>query len=102
MRMRPLARFQRAVLEFIAVRIAETGKSPSHQEMARHFGCASTGGITSPINQLEKKGYLARARGKHRAITVLRTPEADAKTPALEWLKRRVANEAKAETVARP
>lgn len=96
MKTQSLPRFQRAVLEFIAARISETGKSPSHQEMARHFGCASTGGITSPINQLEKKGYLSRALGKHRAIAVLRMPD-EPDEPALAWLKRRVANEAKAE-----
>lgn len=95
---KPLPRFQRAVFDYIVAGIARTGRSPTYTDMAAHFGCASTEGITSPVIQLEKKGYLARGR-KHYAITVLRMPE-EQDGSALHWLKRRVANEAKAATAA--
>ncbi len=82
-----LTRKQNELLLFINERIAETGVSPSFDEMKEALGLKSKSGIHRLITGLEERGFIRRLPHRARALEVLRLPEtasvgADAEAPA--------------------
>ena len=67
----PLTEKEKAVLEFVEVSLAESGVSPSYQEIKDHFGFASFNSVQNYLKQLAHKGYIQMALNQKRAIQVL-------------------------------
>ena len=67
----PLTKRQRAVFEFIAEQIRDTGIAPSIQEMCVRFGVTSLATIHKHLTYLEEKGYIKRHWNRARAIELL-------------------------------
>ncbi|MEM7311037.1 MAG: transcriptional repressor LexA [Planctomycetota bacterium] len=57
----PLTRRQREILDFFQAYTAETGISPTYEEVARHFGINKVT-IFGHVRELERKGVLKRAK----------------------------------------
>jgi repressor LexA len=66
--MNALTKQQRAIRDFIAAELAEGRPAPSHREIARHFGFASSYAAACHIRALHKKGELAAEPGKARSL----------------------------------
>lgn len=66
----PLTRQQKACYDFIAARMAETGVSPSFQEMNDHLGLHSKSGIHRIILALIERGKIVRLPNRARSITL--------------------------------
>jgi len=66
---------QRRVLDFIISYSAETGGvPPSHAELIRGLGFSSKSSMSTYLKRLEERGFIRRARGRNRAIEILRQP----------------------------
>jgi len=72
----PLTEKEKAVLELIETRLAQSGVSPSYQEIKDHFGFASFNSIQNYLKQLSSKGYIQIANNQKRAIQVLHSSTA--------------------------
>jgi repressor LexA len=66
--MRELSRQQAAVRDFIASQLASGRPSPSHREIAGHFGFASSYAAGCHVRALLRKGALAADPGKARSL----------------------------------
>jgi len=78
-----LTRKQHELICFIADRLAETGVSPSFEEMKEALDLKSKSGVHRLISALEERGFLRRLPNRARALEVLRLPErGDAQKPA--------------------
>lgn len=73
---------QHDLLTFIAARLAETGVSPSFEEMKEALDLRSKSGVHRLVEALEERGFLRRLPNRARALEVLRLPP-DAGSPAL-------------------
>ncbi|HUF04530.1 MAG TPA: S24 family peptidase [Aridibacter sp.] len=60
--MQTRSRRQREILDFIIEFVESHGYEPSYQQIARHFGLSSKGGVARHIEALEQKGLLRRNR----------------------------------------
>ena len=80
-----LTRKQHELICFIADRLAETGVSPSFEEMKDALELKSKSGVHRLISALEERGFLRRLPNRARALEVLKMPEAKApaKKPSL-------------------
>jgi len=67
---------------FINGRLAETGVSPSFDEMKEALGLKSKSGIHRLITGLEERGFIKRLAHRARALEVVRLPDKTAQ-PAL-------------------
>jgi len=67
----PLTARQEKLLRLIEHSHARRGYAPSLQELAHAMGIASLQGVKDHLAALERKGYVRRAPGRRRAITVL-------------------------------
>lgn len=72
----PLTEKEKAVLQYIESVLAETGISPSYQEIRDHFGFASFNSVQNYLKQLQNKGYIQIPPHQKRAIQILRSAEA--------------------------
>ena len=70
-----LTRKQHELLLCINRRIAETGISPSFEEMKEALGLKSKSGIHRLITGLEERGFIRRLPHRARALEVMRMPE---------------------------
>jgi len=70
-----LTRKQHELLCFIHDRLAETGVSPSFEEMKEALDLKSKSGVHRLISALEERGFLRRLPNRARALEVLRMPE---------------------------
>ncbi|MFM6854536.1 MAG: transcriptional repressor LexA, partial [Sphingopyxis sp.] len=70
-----LTRKQHELICFIDDRLAETGISPSFEEMKEALGLKSKSGIHRLISALEERGYLRRLPNRARALEITRQPE---------------------------
>jgi repressor LexA len=71
---------QHELICFIHDRLAETGVSPSFEEMKEALDLKSKSGVHRLISALEERQFLRRLPNRARALEVLRMPErADAK-----------------------
>ena len=73
-----LTRKQHELLVFINARLAETGVSPSFEEMKDALDLKSKSGIHRLITALEERGFLRRLPNRARALEVIRTPQVPA------------------------
>ncbi len=70
-----LTKKQHQLLLFIHRRIAETGVSPSFDEMKDALELASKSGVHRLITALEERGFIRRLAHRARALEVLKMPE---------------------------
>jgi repressor LexA len=79
-----LTRKQHELICFIADRLAETGVSPSFEEMKEALDLNSKSGVHRLISALEEREFIRRLPNRARALEVLRMPERGemAKKPA--------------------
>ena len=66
----PLTPRQAQLLEMIREHIAEEGRPPSHPELARLLGVASTNGVFKHLAALERKGAIELSPGSARGIRI--------------------------------
>lgn len=71
---------QHELIQFIQTRLAETGISPSFEEMKEALDLKSKSGVHRLISALEERGFIRRLPNRARALEVIKQPE-DA-TPA--------------------
>jgi repressor LexA len=79
-----LTRKQHELLCFIHDRLAETGVSPSFEEMKEALDLKSKSGVHRLISALEERSFIRRLPNRARALEILRMPErtkAEAPTP---------------------
>ena len=69
-----LTRKQHELLVFINERIAETGVSPSFEEMKDALDLRSKSGVHRLVTGLEERGFIRRLAHKARALEVMRMP----------------------------
>lgn len=77
-----LTRKQHELICFIEDRLAESGISPSFEEMKDALGLKSKSGVHRLISALEERGFLRRLPNRARALEVVRNPERAEKVPA--------------------
>ncbi len=70
-----LTRKQLDLLQFIQLRMRESGVPPSFDEMKDALDLKSKSGIHRLITALEERGFLRRLPNRARAIEVIRMPE---------------------------
>ena len=70
-----LTRKQHELLLFINERLAQTGVSPSFDEMKDALNLKSKSGIHRLITGLEERGFIRRLAHRARALEVVRIPE---------------------------
>lgn len=70
-----LTRKQHELICFIADRLAETGVSPSFEEMKEALDLKSKSGVHRLISALEERQFIRRLPNRARALEVLRMPE---------------------------
>ena len=70
-----LTRKQHELICFIEDRLADSGVSPSFEEMKDALELKSKSGVHRLISALEERGYLRRLPNRARALEVLKTPE---------------------------
>lgn len=71
----PPTQAQRRLLGFIASRIAETGVSPTYQEMQDGLGQKSRNNVHRLVQRLEERGHIKRHPNRPRALEVLTSVE---------------------------
>lgn len=78
-----LTRKQHELLCYIHDHLADTGVSPSFEEMKDALDLKSKSGVHRLISALEERGFIRRLANRARALEVLRMPEkAGASIPA--------------------
>lgn len=77
-----LTRKQHELICFIADRLAETGVSPSFEEMKEALDLKSKSGVHRLISALEEREFIRRLPNRARALEVLRMPERGERKPA--------------------
>jgi repressor LexA len=70
-----LTRKQHELLLFINRRLAESGVSPSFEEMKEALNLKSKSGIHRLISGLEERGFIKRLAHRARALEVVKLPE---------------------------
>ncbi|RYY38712.1 MAG: repressor LexA, partial [Sphingomonadales bacterium] len=70
-----LTRKQHELICFIADRLAETGVSPSFEEMKEALDLKSKSGVHRLISALEEREFIRRLPNRARALEVLKMPE---------------------------
>jgi repressor LexA len=70
-----LTRKQHELICFISDRLAETGVSPSFEEMKEALDLKSKSGVHRLISALEERQFIRRLPNRARALEVLRMPE---------------------------
>jgi repressor LexA len=70
-----LTKKQHELLCFIHDRLAESGVSPSFEEMKDALDLKSKSGVHRLISALEERGFIRRLPNRARALEVLRMPE---------------------------
>lgn len=77
-----LTRKQHELICFINDRLAETGVSPSFEEMKEALDLKSKSGVHRLISALEERGFLKRLPNRARALEVLKMPERSEARPS--------------------
>ena len=73
-----LTRKQSELLTYIQARLAESGISPSFEEMKEALQLKSKSGVHRLISALEERGFIRRLPNRARALEILRMPDAQA------------------------
>ena len=77
-----LTRKQHDLLCFINEHLADTGVSPSFEEMKEALELKSKSGVHRLIRALEERSFIRRLPNRARALEVLKMPERTIKAPA--------------------
>jgi repressor LexA len=77
-----LTRKQSELLTYIQARLAESGISPSFEEMKDALALKSKSGVHRLISALEERGFIRRLPNRARALEILRMPDAQAGSAA--------------------
>ena len=77
-----LTRKQNELLRYIHGHLADTGVSPSFEEMKEALDLKSKSGVHRLISALEERGFIRRLPNRARALEVLKMPEASGARPA--------------------
>jgi repressor LexA len=75
-----LTRKQHELVCFIHDRLAETGISPSFEEMKEALDLKSKSGVHRLISALEERGFIRRLANRARALEVVKMPERSGET----------------------
>lgn len=75
-----LTRKQHELVCFIHDRLAETGVSPSFEEMKDALDLKSKSGVHRLISALEERGFIRRLPNRARALEVVKMPERGGET----------------------
>jgi repressor LexA len=70
-----LTRKQSDLLKYIHERLAESGISPSFEEMKDALALKSKSGVHRLISALEERGFIRRLPNRARALEILRMPD---------------------------
>lgn len=70
-----LTRKQSELLTYIQARLAESGVSPSFEEMKDALALKSKSGVHRLISALEERGFIRRLPNRARALEILRMPD---------------------------
>ena len=81
---------QHELLLFIDQRLAESGISPSFDEMREALDLKSKSGVHRLISALEERQFIRRLPNRARALEVLRMPETRAEAPVAAPLPRSI------------
>ena len=73
-----LTRKQHELLTYIHDKLAETGVSPSFEEMKEALDLKSKSGVHRLISALEERGFIRRLPNRARALEVVRMPDVKA------------------------
>ena len=73
-----LTRKQSELLTYIQARLAESGVSPSFEEMKEALALKSKSGVHRLISALEERGFLRRLPNRARALEIVRMPDVKA------------------------
>jgi repressor LexA len=73
-----LTRKQSELLTYIQTRLAESGISPSFEEMKEALQLKSKSGVHRLISALEERGFIRRLPNRARALEILRMPDSQA------------------------
>jgi repressor LexA len=76
-----LTRKQSELLTYIQARLAESGVSPSFEEMKEALALKSKSGVHRLISALEERGFIRRLPNRARALEILRMPESQSGNP---------------------
>ena len=76
-----LTRKQSELLTYIQARLAESGVSPSFEEMKEALALKSKSGVHRLISALEERGFIRRLPNRARALEILRMPEGQSGSP---------------------
>jgi repressor LexA len=71
-----LTRKQHELLTYINAHLAESGVSPSFEEMKEALDLKSKSGVHRLISALEERGFIRRLPNRARALEVLKMPDA--------------------------
>ena len=85
-----LTRKQHELLMYIDARLAETGVSPSFEEMKEALDLKSKSGVHRLISALEERGFIRRLANRARALEVLKLPETRTAAPAARGAQVRI------------
>jgi repressor LexA len=77
-----LTRKQSELLIYIQARLAESGVSPSFEEMKEALALKSKSGVHRLISALEERGFIRRLPNRARALEILRMPDAQSGSAA--------------------
>ncbi|KQN22414.1 MULTISPECIES: transcriptional repressor LexA [unclassified Sphingomonas] len=97
-----LTRKQHELVCFINDRLAETGVSPSFEEMKDALDLKSKSGVHRLISALEERNFIRRLPNRARALEVLRMPERPEAAIAQTAVKSGPKAAASADTVSAP
>src|SRR3954471_3836993 len=70
-----LTRKQSELLTYIHGRLAESGISPSFEEMKDALALKSKSGVHRLISALEERGFIRRLANRARALEIVRMPD---------------------------
>jgi repressor LexA len=70
-----LTRKQSELLTYIQARLAESGISPSFEEMKEALALKSKSGVHRLISALEERGFIRRLPNRARALEILKMPD---------------------------
>jgi repressor LexA len=73
-RLVPLTKRQKQILDYLETYIDTAGYAPSFEEIAEHFSFGSLATVHEHLTNLERKGYIARTHNESRSIEVLPRP----------------------------
>jgi len=76
-----LTKKQHELLLFLEERIAQSGVTPSFEEMKKKVGLKSKSGIHRLISALEDRGFIKKLPFKARAIEILKSSNIRSKSP---------------------